>query len=123
MGATRALNWGYAADTATRATQGIVQSPLLDAMWACVVRDGEVCVDDVEEPSSSLRLHDVLLDVLAVSLQWRDVAVMDGASTSYVPCSDCCARVLAVGDQVTRVKAGQRVCALFFPEWVNHPPV
>jgi hypothetical protein len=38
----------------------------------------------------------------------------------YVPCSDACAVVLAVGSRVTRVRAGDRVCPIFAQVW-NRP--
>ena len=94
-------------------------------MRAAVVTSGELRVEHTaEEPSSSSSLgaHDVLLDVLAVALNRRDLAVQRAARTPYVPCSDCCARVRAVGARVTRVQPGARVVALFCPAWVSHEP-
>jgi NADPH:quinone reductase-like Zn-dependent oxidoreductase len=97
----------------------------LAPMRAAVVTNGELRVEqNAEEPSSSCSLgaHDVLLDVLAVALNWRDVAVQRAARSPYVPCSDCCARVRAVGARVTRVQPGDRVVALFCPAWVSREP-
>src|SRR3954451_6278046 len=71
--------------------------------------------------------HEVLLRVRAVSLNYRDLLVTKGLYNPKmplprVPCSDAAGVVEAVGDGVTRVKAGDRVAGLFMPGWVAGEP-
>jgi NADPH:quinone reductase-like Zn-dependent oxidoreductase len=72
----------------------------------------------------------VLVRMKAVSLNYRDLLMINGmygrgpATTSDVitPFSDGCGYVEAVGEGVTRFKAGDRVATLFFQNWVSGPP-
>jgi NADPH:quinone reductase-like Zn-dependent oxidoreductase len=64
----------------------------------------------------------VLVGVKAVSLNYRDLLVAKGQYNPKmplprVPCSDCAGEVLAVGEGVSSVKAGDRVCGTFFQGW------
>jgi NADPH:quinone reductase-like Zn-dependent oxidoreductase len=66
---------------------------------------------------------DVLLRVVAVSLNYRDLLVTQGAyhkgrpPAGGVPCSDAAGEVIAVGSDVTGVGPGDRVMSLFAPDW------
>lgn len=72
----------------------------------------------------------VLVRMRAVSLNYRDLLMINGmygrgaASTTDVitPFSDGCGVVEAVGEGVTRFKAGDRVATLFFQNWISGPP-
>jgi NADPH:quinone reductase-like Zn-dependent oxidoreductase len=65
----------------------------------------------------------VLVQVRATSLNYRDLLVVEGAygSTRYplIPLSDGAGDVVAVGEGVTRVKVGDRVAAIFFQDWIT----
>ncbi|KAJ7633631.1 hypothetical protein DFH06DRAFT_1101074 [Mycena polygramma] len=69
-----------------------------------------------EAPLAPLKSNEVLVRIHAVSLQYRDLLV---AQTSYpgfiqpnlVPCSDMAGEVVAVGEDVTQWKIGERVSA------------
>src|SRR5262245_708671 len=64
----------------------------------------------------------VLVQVRAVSLNFRDLLIAHGRYTPKmtlprVPCSDAAGEVVAVGEGVTSVKAGDRVCGTFMQAW------
>lgn len=70
----------------------------------------------------------VLLKMLASSLNYRDLVVLDRGYGNFtgtlplVPLSDGVGQVVAVGAGVTRVAAGDRVCPMFFPTWIAGEP-
>jgi NADPH:quinone reductase-like Zn-dependent oxidoreductase len=70
----------------------------------------------------------VLLRMKAASLNYRDLVVPSrgyGAFTGnlpLIPLSDGVGEVIEVGDGVTRVKAGDRVCPCFHQSWIGGPP-
>jgi NADPH:quinone reductase-like Zn-dependent oxidoreductase len=68
----------------------------------------------------------VLLQMRAFSLNYRDLMVVKGLYNPklrfpLVPLSDGVGEVAAVGDGVTRVKVGDRVCPLFMQKWLAGP--
>ena len=84
----------------------------------------------VETPEPTPGPGQVLVRMKAVSLNYRDLLMVNGmygrgaASSSDVitPFSDGCGVVEAVGAGVTRFKAGDRVATLFFQNWTSGPP-
>lgn len=65
---------------------------------------------------------EVLVRVRAASLNFRDLVVARGGygprmRLPLVPCSDGAGEVLAVGDGVRELTAGDRVLACFFQDW------
>jgi NADPH:quinone reductase-like Zn-dependent oxidoreductase len=69
----------------------------------------------------------VLVQVRAVSLNYRDLMVVKGLynpklERPRIPCSDGAGEIVAVGEGVTRVKAGDRVCGIFMQLWLDGPP-
>jgi NADPH:quinone reductase-like Zn-dependent oxidoreductase len=80
----------------------------------------------VDFPDRELGTGEVRVRVHAVSLNYRDLMVASGnylvsADDPIVPCSDGAGEVLAVGAGVSRVQAGDRVAASFFPHWEDGP--
>lgn len=79
---------------------------------------------DLPDPAPGFR--EVLLRVSAVSLNYRDLAmvkgVYPGGASPLTPFSDACAIVEAVGEGVTRVRPGDRVATLFHQAWIDGPP-
>ena len=88
------------------------------------------------ETASKLVLHEVaipaleptsvLVEMHAVSLNRRDLTMLDREDRSYterltgvVPVSDGAGEVIAVGSQVTEFKVGDRVMSTFFENWVD----
>lgn len=67
----------------------------------------------------------ILVRVRAVSLNYRDVTALrtarPGNLSPLVPCSDGAGEVIAVGKDVTKWKAGDRVAGCFFQDWVDGP--
>lgn len=77
-------------------------------------------------PEPTPELGQVLVGVRAVSLNYRDLLVAKGhynprMPLPRVPCSDCAGEVEAVGDGVTSVRVGDRVCGTFFQDWADGP--
>lgn len=67
--------------------------------------------------------HEVLLRIRAVSLNHRDLYVLQGRGRAgLVPLSDGAGEVIAVGQGVTRLKVGDRVATTFFEKWNAGPP-
>jgi len=71
-----------------------------------------------EEIPATLSPNDVLIKIHAVSLNYRDVAMMHGKYTVEVidhgvPASDCAAEVMKVGSNVHDFKVGDRVAPIF----------
>ncbi|KAF6750375.1 alcohol dehydrogenase superfamily protein [Ephemerocybe angulata] len=82
-------------------------------------------ITEVEVPK--LKANEVLVRVHAASLQYRDLAIanefyggLDGRE--IVPGSDMAGEVIAVGQDVTGWKAGDRVCANFSPAHLHGDP-
>jgi NADPH:quinone reductase-like Zn-dependent oxidoreductase len=70
---------------------------------------------------------EVLIRVHAVSLNFRDLMVVLGRYNPKmhlprVPASDGAGEVVAVGEGVTRVKAGDRVAGIFLQNWIDGEP-
>lgn len=69
---------------------------------------------------------DVVVDVKAVSLNYRDLMVVKGLYNPKlrlpaVPLSDGAGVIAAVGDGVTRVRPGDRICSHFVADWIDGP--
>jgi NADPH:quinone reductase-like Zn-dependent oxidoreductase len=81
--------------------------------------DGLVLVErDIPSPGAG----EVLVQVRASSLNFRDKIILNGwyptpVPPGRVPLSDAAGDVVAVGAGVTRFKAGDRVINSFFPNW------
>lgn len=78
----------------------------------------------VERPDPSPGENEILIRMKAGSLNYRDLMQSRGAYGSaapagLVPLSDGAGEVASVGSKVTRFKAGDRVCPLFFPKWIG----
>jgi NADPH:quinone reductase-like Zn-dependent oxidoreductase len=83
----------------------------------------------VEAPDPSPAAGEVLVRMRAVSLNYRDLLMVNGiygrgpaGGGTITPFSDGCGVVEAVGEGVTRVKPGDRVATLFFQGWISGPP-
>ncbi|MGW3628766.1 zinc-dependent alcohol dehydrogenase family protein [Streptomyces sp. NPDC005122] len=68
--------------------------------------------------------REILVRVRAVSLNKRDLLIMKGtyplrAVPDVIPVSDGAGEVVAVGGEVTRFVAGDRVAGTYFPNWLD----
>src|SRR2546421_5658137 len=66
----------------------------------------------------------VLVQMRAFSLNYRDLLVVKGLYNPkmrlpMIPFSDGVGRVATVGEGVTQVKPGDRVCGLFMQKWLE----
>ncbi|PPJ56256.1 hypothetical protein CBER1_06355 [Cercospora berteroae] len=71
-----------------------------------------------EKLPQTIEPHDVLIKFHAVSLNYRDVAMLNGkypveVEDRGIPASDCAAEVVAVGSDVTNFKKGDHVAPIF----------
>ncbi len=70
--------------------------------------------------------NEVIVRIRAVSLNHRDLYVLQGANggdvSGRVPVSDGAGEVVALGPGATRFKVGDRVATTFFEGWNSGPP-
>src|ERR1700754_2610746 len=83
-------------------------------------------LNQVELPMLQIAPGTVLIRVRAVSLNYRDLMIVKGVYNPKmmlprIPCSDGAGEVIAVGDGVTRVGMGDRVCGIFMQRWLEGP--
>jgi NADPH:quinone reductase-like Zn-dependent oxidoreductase len=81
----------------------------------------------VDLPTPKPAHRQVLVKVAACSLNFRDLAIVLGkyrmpVRPNVIPLSDGAGEVIAVGPNVTRVKAGDRVAGCFFQRWPGGQP-
>jgi NADPH:quinone reductase-like Zn-dependent oxidoreductase len=86
-------------------------------------------IEVVEQPDPKPGPHEVLVRMRAVSLNYRDLLMVNGMygrgpppTAPITPFSDGCGVVEAVGEGVTRFKPGDRVATMFFQGWIEGPP-
>ncbi len=78
-----------------------------------------------ERPDLPLGPGEARVRVRAVSLNYRDVAMVDrgvsprGVQLPFDPCSDAAGEVVEVGLGVSRVQAGDRVATTVFRRWLD----
>ena len=66
----------------------------------------------------------VLIKIHAVSLNYRDLLMVKGLynpkmALPRIPCSDGAGEIVAIGEGVTRVAVGDRVCGIFMQRWLD----
>ncbi|MBX5461467.1 MAG: NAD(P)-dependent alcohol dehydrogenase [Steroidobacteraceae bacterium] len=77
----------------------------------------------VERPIPEPRRRNVIIRVKAAALNYRDLEIVRGTYHTrfplpLVPLSDGVGEVVAVGEDVSRVRVGDRVCSTFWQRWV-----
>lgn len=80
----------------------------------------------VEQPEPNPGPGQIVVRMRAASLNYRDLLTVEGKGGSYklplIPFSDGAGEVAAVGEGVTRVAVGDRVCPMFFQSWFDGRP-
>jgi NADPH:quinone reductase-like Zn-dependent oxidoreductase len=88
--------------------------------------EGLDALRQVDVPEPNVGAHDVLVQMKAWSLNYRDLGMPRGGylrndkvkkNPPLVPLSDGAGEVIAVGDAVTRFQPGDRVAGIFFQDW------
>ena len=81
----------------------------------------------IERPNPKPAYRQVLVKVMACSLNFRDLGIVRGTyrmpvRDNIVPLSDGAGEVVEVGAGVTRVKTGDKVAGCFFQRWPGGEP-
>ncbi|MEJ0068578.1 MAG: NAD(P)-dependent alcohol dehydrogenase [Pseudomonadota bacterium] len=83
----------------------------------------------VERPVPQPSRGEILVKVAAATLNYRDLAILKGTykrdlafSKPFIPCSDACGQVVAIGPDVTRFAVGDRVVPVYTQGWVGGRP-
>ncbi|MBM7655220.1 zinc-dependent alcohol dehydrogenase family protein [Neobacillus cucumis] len=82
----------------------------------------------VDLPTPEPGPKQLLVRVKAVSLNFRDKAIVDGVylpelmTQPFVPVSDASGEVVKVGSEVTKFKKGDRVTSHMFTKWIDGIP-
>ncbi len=80
-----------------------------------------------DEPMPEPQRREVLVRIRAVSLDRRDILIVHGdypgvVSPGLIPCSDAACQIIAVGDDATAYKPGDRVINTYHPRWFGGRP-
>jgi NADPH:quinone reductase-like Zn-dependent oxidoreductase len=80
----------------------------------------------VERPDPVPGPGQVTVRIRAASLNFRDLLTVQGkggvTKLPLIPCSDGAGEVTAIGEGVTRIAVGDRVCPMFFQSWFDGGP-
>lgn len=93
-------------------------------VWEVHSKEGLEALTLTERPQPQPGAGQILIEIRATSLNYRDLLTVKGAYGSkqklpLVPFSDGAGEVVAVGDGVTRVKVGDRVATIFMQTWLE----
>lgn len=96
-------------------------------MKAAVVRNPASLdsIDIVERPRPEPGPGEILVRVVASSLNFHDLAVVNGmipTADGRIPMSDGAGEVVALGEGAAGFAVGDRVMSVFFPGWVDGEP-
>lgn len=95
---------------------------MISRHYALIHEGSSLKLKQVTTPVSELAPTQILINVHAVSLNYRDLLNLgdaDGTRDGLTPLSDATGVVAAIGSSVTRWKIGDRVSPNFFPAWLG----
>lgn len=80
-------------------------------------------LERVSRRLTALPADHVLIEICAISLNYRDLLYLDDVprAVGLIPCSDAAGIVRAVGEEVTDWTCGERVVVSFFTAWGSGP--
>lgn len=89
--------------------------------------DGYQAIEQVDMAEPTVGDNDVLVKMRAASLNYRDLGIARGGysrndACPVIPLSDGAGEVIAVGQNVTRFSAGDRVIGTFVQDWTDGRP-
>src|SRR5664279_779482 len=84
-------------------------------------------LEQVDAPLPVIGVHQVLIRVHAVSLNFRDLLMVKGhynpkLALPRIPCSDGAGEIAAIGAEVHQWKVGDRVAGIFMQNWLDGEP-
>ncbi|GAA6023294.1 hypothetical protein JCM10207_006224 [Rhodosporidiobolus poonsookiae] len=100
--------------------------PTSSRVYRLASRTGPSALQQSTEPLPPLAPTDLLIQLKAVSLNFRDISIADGrypfpVAANVIPCSDGAGVVLAVGENVRDFQPGDKVVSLFDPTNIYGP--
>jgi len=80
----------------------------------------------MEWPDPEPGSHDIVIQMGAVALNHRDIAIARGhyhirVQPPLVPLSDGAGRVVQIGQEVTRFRLGDLAAPVYLPDWIDGP--
>lgn len=97
-----------------------------------VVEASELGLDKlrvVERPVPAPRRGEILIRLSAATLNYRDLALLKGSykpglrlERPFIPASDACGVVVALGSEVSRFGEGDRVIPIYTQGWISGQP-
>lgn len=95
-------------------------------VWAYTGTIALETLREYERPDPVPGPGQVLLRMEAAALNYRDLAIARGnyhvgVSAPLIPLSDGAGRVVAVGEEVTRLAVGDLACPNYMPDWIDGP--
>lgn len=86
--------------------------------------DGIEALKSNELPMPEIKTGEILVKMLAASLNYRDLLVVKGVETwkpisPRIPVSDGVGEVVAVNESVSQWKVGDLVAGIFLPKWLD----
>jgi NADPH:quinone reductase-like Zn-dependent oxidoreductase len=86
--------------------------------------DGIAALKLNELPISEIKTGEILVKMMAASLNYRDLLVVKGIESwkplsPRIPASDGIGKVVAVGESVSRWQVGDLVAGIFLPKWLD----
>lgn len=96
-------------------------------VWQLTKEFSLEALEFAERPDPEPKAGQVVLEMRAASLNYRDLLTVRGAygprnALPLIPVSDGVGEVIAVGEGVERVGLGDRVAPVFFPSWIGGEP-